>query len=111
VVGLTGEERLGFQLGDEAICGVQLAVQLFQKVVLLLNVGLLLGEMDVGLDIARDRRELLVSGNLFFGALALAENALRCFLIVPEIGIGDARFESLQALPPLRRVKDSSARA
>jgi hypothetical protein len=32
------------------------------------------------------------------------------FLIVPEIGVGDARFEGLQALAVLRRVKDSSER-
>jgi hypothetical protein len=32
------------------------------------------------------------------------------FLIVPEIGIGDAGFETLQALAVLWGVKDSSAR-
>jgi hypothetical protein len=48
---------------------------------------------------------------LFFGPLALAENALCRFLIAPKIGIGDARFESLQALAVLRCVKDSSVRA
>jgi hypothetical protein len=36
---------------------------------------------------------------------------LRGFLIVPETGIGDARFEGFQAFALLRRVKDSSARA
>ena len=66
--------------------------------------------MDICLDVARDGGELFVSSNLFFGALALSENALRGLLIAPEIGVGDARFESLQALPPLRSVKDSSAR-
>jgi hypothetical protein len=67
--------------------------------------------MDVRLDIAGDGGELLVGGNLFFGALAFAENTLCGFLIVPEIGVGDTRFESLQALAILRRVKDSSERA
>jgi hypothetical protein len=47
---------------------------------------------------------------LLFGALAFAENALRGFLIVPEIGVGDARFENFQALAVLRCVKDSSER-
>ena len=77
----------------------------------MLDVGLFLGEMDVRLDVAGDGRKLLVRGNLFFGPLPFTENALCRFLIVPKIGVGDARFESLQALPILGRVKDSSARA
>jgi len=77
----------------------------------LFSVGLFLREMDIGLDVAGDGGELLVGGNLFFGALAFAENPLRGFLVVPEIGSGDARFESFQALAVLRSVKDSSARA
>ncbi len=110
VIGFAGEKRSGFQFRDEGIRGVQLAVQFFQRVVLLLDVGLFLSEMDIGLDIAGNRRELFVGGNLFFGTLAFAENALRGFLIVPEIGIGNASFESFQAFAVLRRVKDSSAR-
>jgi len=111
VIGLPGEQCLGFQFGDVAIRGVELPVQLFEQIVLLLDVGFFLSEMDVRLDVAGGGRELLVRGNLFFGPFPLAENALCGFLIVPETGIGDARFESLQALPVLRRVKDSSARA
>ncbi len=75
------------------------------------DVSFFQSEMDVRLDVAGDGCELLVSGNLFFGPLALAEDALRRFLVVPETGVGDARFENLQALAVLRRVKDSSARA
>ena len=52
-----------------------------------------------------------IGGNLLFGALPFAENALCRFLVAPEIGIRGARFESLQALAVLRRVKDSSVRA
>jgi hypothetical protein len=111
VIGLPGEQRFGFQFGDVAVRDVELPVQLFQQIVFLLDVGFFLSEMDVGLDVAGDSGKLLVRGNLFFGALAFAENALCSFLIVPKIGVGDARFESLQALPVLRRVKDSSARA
>jgi hypothetical protein len=66
--------------------------------------------MDVRLDIAGDAGELLFGGNLLFGALPFTENTLRGFLIVPEIRVGDARFESLQAFAILRRVKDSSER-
>jgi len=110
VIGLSGEERPGLQFRDEAIGGVELAVQLFQQIVLLLDVGLFLSEMDVGLDVTGGGRKLLVRGDLFFGTLAFAENALCSFLIVPEIGRGDSRFESLQAFAVLRRVKDSAAR-
>jgi hypothetical protein len=111
VVGFSGEERFCFEIGDVGIGGVELAVQLFQQVVLLLDVGFFLREMDVRFDVAGEGGELLVRCDLFFGALAFAENALCGFLIVPEIGGGDARFESFQALAVLRGVKDSSARA
>jgi hypothetical protein len=77
----------------------------------LFDVGFLLGEIDVGLNVAGDGGELFVGGNLFFGALAITKNALCGFLITPEIGVGGAGFESLQALAVLGRVKDSSARA
>jgi hypothetical protein len=77
----------------------------------LLDVGFFLSKMDVRLDVPGDRRELVVRGYLLFGPLPLAENGLCRFLIVPETGVGDARFENLQALSILRRVKDSSARA
>ena len=66
--------------------------------------------MDVGFDVAGEGGELLVGGDLFFSALAFAQNALCSFLFVPEIGGGDARFESFQALAVLGGVKDNSAR-
>ncbi len=77
----------------------------------MLGVGLLLGEMNIGFEIAGERSKFFVSGNLFFGALAITEDALRRFLIAPEIGIGYASFEGFQALAILWCVKDSSARA
>ena len=67
--------------------------------------------MNIGFDIAVERNEFFVGGNLFFGALAIAEDGLRRFLIDPEIGIGCASLEGFQALAILRGVKDSSARA
>jgi len=111
VIGFSGKQRPGFQFGDVRIRGAKLAVQFFQQIVLLLDVGFFLGEMDVRLNVAGEGGEFRVRGNLFFGALALAEYALRRFLIVPEIGVSDAFFENFQALAVLRRVKDSSARA
>jgi len=47
---------------------------------------------------------------LFFRAFAVAENGLGFFLVVPEIGLSDPRFERFQAFAVLRRVKDSSGR-
>jgi hypothetical protein len=110
VVGLSGKKSFGFQFGDVRISGVDLFVQIFQEIVFLVDVGFLLGEIDVGLDVAGGRREFLVSGNLFFGALAIAEDTLSRFLIAPEIGIGGASLEDFQALAVLGGVKDSSAR-
>src|SRR6266849_5042625 len=74
VIGFAGEERLGFELADVALGCRQLAVEVFQKIVALLGIGFFLGQADVGFDVARDRREFLVGGNLLFGALAIAEN-------------------------------------
>jgi hypothetical protein len=48
---------------------------------------------------------------LIFGTFAIAQDGLRGFLIVPEIGRGNARFEGLQALTVWRSVKDNSERA
>jgi hypothetical protein len=76
----------------------------------LFRVGFFLGEIDVGLDVAGDGGEPFVRGNLLFSALAVAQNALRCFLIAPEIGVGGAGFEGFQALAILGSVKDSSGR-
>ena len=106
-----GEQRSGFQFRDVVVCRGKLLIELFQQVVLLLRVGFFLCEMDVGFDIAGERGQLVVRINLLFGALPVSQNGLRCFLVVPETGIGDARFECFQALAVQRRVKDSSARA
>jgi hypothetical protein len=47
---------------------------------------------------------------LFFSALAVAQNGLRFFLVVPEMGLSNAGFEGFQAFAVLRRVKDNSGR-
>jgi hypothetical protein len=111
MVFFAGEQRSGLQFRDVVVCCGKFLVELFQQVVFLLRVGFFLCEMDVRLDIAGERGQLVVGANLFFGAFPVSQNGLRCFLVVPEIGIGDARFESFQVLAVLRRVKDSSARA
>ncbi len=110
MIGLSGEKRLGFQFGDVGIGSVEFAVQFFQQIVLLLDVGFFLSEMDVRLDISGDGSEFVIRVNLLFGALAVAENALCGFLIAPEIGVGGACLESFQAFAILRCVKDSSGR-
>jgi hypothetical protein len=77
----------------------------------LFDVGFLLGEIDVGFDVAGDGSEFFIRGDLFLSALAIAEDTLSRFLIGPKIGVGGAGFEGFQALAVLGRVKDSSARA
>jgi hypothetical protein len=110
MIGLAGEERFGFEFRDVGIGGGEFFVEIFQQFVFLLDVGFLLGEIDVGLDVAGGRRQLFVGGDLLFGALAIAEDTLSRFLIAPKIGVGSAGFEGFQTLAVLRGVKDSSAR-
>jgi hypothetical protein len=76
----------------------------------LLGVGFAFGEFDVSLDVAGERFQFLIGCKLIFDAFAVAKDALRFFLIAPEIGVGGARFESFQARAVLRGVKESSAR-
>ena len=111
MIGLAGEQRPGFELGYVALRGRQLAVEVFQKIVALRGVSFFTCEANVRLDVAGDGSELVVRGNLFFRAFAIAENGLCCFLIVPEFRVSDAGFERFQAFAVLRRVKESSGRA
>jgi hypothetical protein len=110
VIGFAREERLGFQVADVSFRGIQLAVEIFQQVVALLGVGFFLRQADVSLDVARDCSQLIFRGNLFFGALAIAQNSLRFLLVVPEVGLSDAGFERFQTFAVLRGVKDNSER-
>jgi hypothetical protein len=111
VIAFTREQRFGFQVGDIIFSGTELAVELFEQIVALLGVGFFLREMNVGIQIAGERSELFVGGNLILGALTIAQERLRGFLIVPEIGRRDPRFEGFQAFAVRRGVKDSSERA
>jgi hypothetical protein len=108
VIAFAGEQRFRFQVADVNFRIVELAIQLLEQVVALLGVALFLYEMNVGVEITGERSELFVGRDLIFGALAVAQDGLRGFLIVPEIGRGDARFEGLQALTVGRGVKDNS---
>jgi hypothetical protein len=76
----------------------------------LLGVALSACQFDVGFDVAGERLQFLVGGELIFDVLAVAENALRFFLIAPEIGVGGVLFEGFQARAVLGSVKESSAR-
>jgi hypothetical protein len=77
----------------------------------LLGVGFGSGEFDVRFDIAGQRGELAIGGELIFGALAFLQDTLRLFLIVPEVGVGDFLLERLYARAILLRVKENSGRA
>jgi hypothetical protein len=67
-----------------------------------------LRQVNVSIEVARKRSELFVGSDLIFGALAVAQNRLRGFLIVPEIRRGNAAFQGFQAFAMGSRVKDSS---
>ncbi len=108
MIAFAGEQRLGFQFGDVIFCVAELAVEFLQQIVALLGVGFFLREMNVGVEVAGKRSELFVGGDLIFGAFAIAQDGLRGFLIVPEIGLRDAGFERFQTLAMGRGVKDSS---
>ena len=105
-----GKQRFRFEIGDVGVCRSELFVEILQQVVFLGDVGFFLRQVNVGFDVAGKRIQLFVGGNLFFRALAVAQDGLRGFGIVPEIGVGSADFQSLQALTILRRVKDNSER-
>jgi hypothetical protein len=64
--------------------------------------------VDVRFEIAGKRGEFVVGCDLVFRAFAVAQDGLRGFLIIPEIGLGDAGFEGFQAFAMGRGVKDSS---
>jgi hypothetical protein len=74
------------------------------------GVGFAFGKLDIRFDVAGEGFEFLVGSELVFDFLAVAEYALRFFLIAPEIGIGGAGFEGFQARAVLGSVKESSAR-
>jgi hypothetical protein len=108
VIAFAGEQRFRFQLANIIFGIAELAVELFEQIVALLGVGLFLREMDVSIQVARKRSELFVGGDLVFRTLAIAQDGLRGFLIVPEIWLCDAGFEGLQTLAMWSGVKDSS---
>ena len=85
-------------------------LKIFQQIFLLLGIGFSFGEFDVGFQIARERCKLFIRSQRSFRALALSQDVLRFFLIVPEIRVGGAFFQALQARAILRDVKDNSAR-
>jgi hypothetical protein len=83
-------------------------LQVFQQLFFLFGVRFALGQLDIRLDVPSESGEFRVGGALIFGSLAILQYALRFFLIVPEVGVGDSFFERLQANAIRFRVKDSS---
>jgi len=108
VIAFAGEQSLGFQVGDVILGVGQLAVEFLEQIVALAGIAFLLREVNVGVQVVGKRSELFVGSDLIFGALAVAQDGLRRFLIVPEIGLSDAGFEGFQAFAMWRGVKDSS---
>ena len=105
-----GEQSAGFEFADICIGRSEFAAEFLQQIFALRRVGLCMSELDVGFDVSRERDELGIGRDLVFGTFAFFEDALRFFLIAPEIGTCDAFFEGFQAGAVLLRVKDNSAR-
>jgi hypothetical protein len=51
-------------------------------------------QVNVGFDVAYERIQLALRGDLVFGALALSEDTLCFLLIAPEVRLRDFFFES-----------------
>jgi hypothetical protein len=111
MITFAGEQRFGFQVGNVNVRSAEFPVKLFQEIFSLLRIRFFLRQMNIGLKVAAQRGELFVGGNLLFGALTFAQNALCSFLIAPEIGVGDAGFERLQTFAVGFGVKDNSGPA
>jgi hypothetical protein len=111
VIGFAGEQRAGFLLADVLFGGGELPIEIFQKVLALLGVGLFFRKADVRFHVAGKSGQLGVGADLLFGALAVAQYCLRRFLIVPEVRLGDTRFQRFQDLAVLRSVKENSGPA
>jgi len=108
VIGFAGEQRPGFEFGDERLRAGELAIEILQQIVTLLGVGFFARQRNIRFDVAGNRGELGFGGNLVFGAFAVAQDSLRRGLIVPEIGLGNAGFQRFQSFAVLRSVKENS---
>jgi hypothetical protein len=108
MIAFAGKQRFGFQVCDISLGIVELAVEILEQIVALLGVGFFMCQVDVSVEVAGKRGELFIGGNLLFRAFAIAQDGLRGFLIVPELGRCDAGFEGFQTFAMWRGVKDSS---
>src|SRR5579884_3534125 len=111
VIVFAGKQRARFEFPDVMFSASEFAVELLPAIVAPPRLGLFLRQRDIGLNVACQRTQLFVRGNLVLGAFPLAQHSLRGFLVIPEIWFGDAGFERFQALAVLRGVKNSSAQA
>jgi len=50
------------------------------------------GHTKIGFQVAALSREFLLGGDAVIGLFALLQDALRCFLVLPEIRAADFRF-------------------
>jgi hypothetical protein len=101
---------LRFELGDVFIGGVELRANVVQDRVALRGIGFLLGQMEICFDVGNGAREFLLRGDVSFRVLALLENGLGFFLVLPERGIVNLWLKGLQQFAVGGNVKDSSAR-
>jgi hypothetical protein len=95
VIGFAREQRARLEFGDVGVRAGQFAIEVFQQVFALRRIGLFLRQIDVRLDVANQRIELGFRGNLIFGTLPFAQDALSLLLVTPEVRLRDLFFEAL----------------
>jgi hypothetical protein len=97
------EQHGCFQLFDDGLEGLQVASEVGG------DVFAFSPEFQQSIEVGNATSDGLVLVQLFFEALALLQNLLRLFLVIPEVGSGYLGFDTVELSLFAGRVKDSSA--
>ena len=111
VVVVAAEKRFRFEPRGERVGGGDFFRDVFENGFALRVVGFFLREMEIGLDVARFSGERFLGVDAVFELLALLQDRLGLFLVVPEIRSAGFFFDCGYLFRCGGRVKDSSARA
>ena len=80
-----GEQRFRFEVGDVGIGGGDFLGDIFEERVALRVVFLFFGEVEIGFDVAHLAIERVFGVDAVFELLALLQDGLGLFLVLPEI--------------------------
>jgi hypothetical protein len=110
-VAFAREQGFGLQLGDVRIGGGEFLGEVYEQGLALSRVRLLVREMKIGIEIAQLAGKRFFRLYAFLELLALLQQGLGFFLILPEIRIAYFFLNRGELLLCGGRVKDSSLRA